>query len=347
MRPPLPLPSDDDAHRVHGVLLLNTGDDKDVWEDVLSRLGELPGMQGPGYETTPETAPGTVPATVPATAPDSGPRTAAARRLVVAHDPAWRGATAEEVAAALDRPGVWRPDLVVLTDERTGWNPETRPLLALRGGDAFWITPRQVAMTYLVLNRSCLSFTLDHFAERAPADLEYELEEGEELEEEDLYEPVGVALERLSAPPRYTRPPRALPVLEQDVDLLVRTDFADDAAWSALVAQVRHPKGADVIDDYGDYLRFVDDPAFAGATPEQVMAQIRPREDEAGPVSDVVLIADAVTLSAPGNRLLAVPLADDIGLTFPVDPEQAGTMMVNLAISNQGIEDWRKDDVLA
>ncbi|MBO8193265.1 hypothetical protein ITI46_16550 [Streptomyces oryzae] len=342
MRPPLPLPPDDDARRVPGMLLLRTGDDDAVWDDVLTRMGELPGIQGPpGHE------PGN----------DTRTPTSLPRRLVVAHDPAWRGASLQEVTAALAQPGIWVPDLVLLTDERTARNPKARPLLAFgRGytdddGDGdlhdFWITPRQAAMTYLVLHQPSASFAVEHFAERAPTEPEWEVEEGEELTEEHLYEPVGSAMETLASPPRYTRPARELPTLSHETDLLVRTDFADDAAWAALVEAVSHSEWEydDTGEDWGDYIHFVDDPAFAGATPEQVMAQVlADSEDEADGIADVVLIADATTLHEPEHRILVVPMTDDIGLTFRVDPGLVGLMLVNLGISNQDIDDYRDDN---
>ncbi|WP_010315207.1 DUF6924 domain-containing protein [Saccharopolyspora spinosa] len=318
-----------------GILLVRTGRDDDVWEDVLWRMGELPGMyrsdQGDASEAV--------------------ARESISRRLIVAEDPAWRGATSEDVSAALERPGIWVPDLVVLTDDRTGRNADWRPLLAFRssGDDAFWITPRQVAMTYLVLHRPNLSFTIDRFADKAPIELQWEREEGEEPDEDDFYEPVGVELESLNAPPRYTRPARELPPLIQENDLLVRTDFTDDAAWASLVERVCLPCPGydDVIDDFGDYVDFVDDPAFAGATPALVMAEVRDsdtQEEEEEMVSGVVMIADATTMREPGHRVLVIPLEDQIGFAFRVDPEVVGTMVANLAIGNQDIGDWRNDE---
>ncbi|MFS8198565.1 DUF6924 domain-containing protein [Streptomyces sp. CWNU-52B] len=349
MRSPLPLPPDDDAARVPGMLLIRTGDgdgdgdgdEADVWNDVLSRMGELPGMRGPVH------------------GPGADTETSLPRRLIVAHDPAWRGATVEEVAEALEQPGIWIPDLVVLTDDRTARNQRTRPLLAFGGSDgdisSFWITPRQAAMTYLVLNRPYTSSAIDDFAERAPTDPEWEVAEDEELGEDHFYEPVGVALETLSTPPRYTRPARELPLLSHETDLLVRTDFSDDAAWASLVERVSQPPYDTSVDDDDDDaeddgddevegIRFVDDPAFAGATPEQLMAQVRPSEDVEEMVADVILIADTTTLHEPEHRVLVIPLTDDIGLTFRVDPDQVGVMLPNLALGNQDIEDWRKDE---
>lgn len=332
MRPPFPLPPRDEAIRVPGILLLRTdgGSDSDAWNDVLERMGELPGMRPPGAGGAAEAG-----AAIP-------------RRLIVAEEPGWGGstrATPQEIAAAFDRPGAWIPDLVVLTDARTARDAEARPLLAFSGSDgqAFWITPRQTAMAYLALHRG-LSFTLDGFAEEAPA--EWEDGEAPDPEEEDEYEPAGLALEALDTPPRYTPPARELPVLAQETDLLVRTDFTDDAAWASVIETVRRGRGAslDVIEDFAEYVTFVDDPAFADATPEQVMAQVRPGADPEELISDVVLIADAATMREPGQTVRVVPLEDEVGLSFRVDAEVAGIMVVNLALGNMGLEDWREDD---
>nr|WP_203665611.1 hypothetical protein [Streptomyces parvus] len=332
MRPPFPLPPRDEGIRVPGILLLRTdgGSESDAWDDVLERMGELPGMRPPGAGGAAEAE-----APIP-------------RRLIVAEEPGWRGsarATPQEIAAAFDRPGAWIPDLVVLTDVRTARDAEARPLLAFSGSDgqAFWVTPRQTAMAYLALHRG-LSFTFDGFAEEAPA--EWEDGEEREPEEEDGDEPAGFALETRTDPPRYTPPARALPVLVQETDLLVRTDFGDDAAWASVVDRVRRGRGAasDVIEDFGEYVTFVDDPAFAGATPEQVMAQVRPGADLEAMISDTVLIADSATLREPGHPVRVVPLEDEVGHSFRVDAEVAGIMVVNLALGNMDLGDWREDD---
>ncbi|GAA2338993.1 hypothetical protein OKJ48_33410 [Streptomyces kunmingensis] len=330
---PLPLPPED-AVRVPGMLLIHTGDDDDVWNDVLSRMGELPGMrQAAGHEAV----------------ADAATQPSLRRRLIVAHDPTWRGATVEDVTAALEQqPGAWVPNLILLTDDRTTNNAQARPLLAYtcyqKDVDSFWITPRQSAMTYLALGHPGASWAIERFVDTAPADLEYDLEEDEEPDEESFYEPMGVEMESLANPPRYTRPAHELPLLDHEWDLLVRTDFTDDAAWGSLLQQVSQPVNGDTSDNFLDQLTCVNDPAFADATPEQVMAQVRPHPDRGDTVADVILIADATTLRGSGHRVLAIPLTDDIGLTFRVGAGQIGTMLPNLGLSNQGIEDWRGSD---
>ncbi|QFR97717.1 hypothetical protein GBW32_13310 [Streptomyces tsukubensis] len=311
-----------------GMLLIRTGDDDDVWDDVLSRMGELPGMRGPGQ----------------ASVSDAGSETSLPRRLIVTSDPAWRGASDRDVAAALGQPGVWVPDVVLLTDDRTEDNPQDRPLLAYDSRedfDAFWITPRQAAMTYLALHHPCVSWAIIRFVDQAPTDLAYELEEEDEVDEDCFYEPMGAKMEALDNPPRYTRPARALPLLDHKWDLLVRTDFTDDAAWAALLETVSRPAHTDPTENFLDQLTVVNDPAFAGATPEQVLAQVRHTPDKGDLVADVVLIADSAALNEPGGPVLAVPLADDIGLTFRVAASSVGVMLPNLGLSNMDISDWR------
>ncbi|MFL1381161.1 DUF6924 domain-containing protein [Nocardiopsis protaetiae] len=314
-RPSLPLPPPDDGPRVSGTLLLRTGGDDDTWADVLSRMGPLPGLDAP---------------TVPDAPTAGGPR----RRLVTVDDPGWSDATAEEVRAALDRDGVWVPDLVLLVTAETAADPDLRPLLALRpsDGEAFRICPRQAALTHLVLYRPYIDMTLERFEGRGS----------------DGAVPVGAYLETLDPAPRYEPPARPLPALVQGNDgLLVRTDFTDGDAWAALVETVRRPgpEGfGDIIDDYGDHIDFVDDPAFDGASPEQLMAAVLPDPEDSGqPAADVVLVVDAVTLGHPEHPVLVVPLEDHPGCAFRLAAETVGIMVVNLAIANQDLEDYMDD----
>ncbi|RCV53798.1 DUF6924 domain-containing protein [Marinitenerispora sediminis] len=332
MRPALPLPPADEGSRVPGMLLIRTDHDDDAWRDVLHRMGELPGMvtaRPGGGAPAPAQEGGTVP-----------------RRLVVVDDPAWRGAAPEEVREALGGDGTWVPDLVLMATDRTAATPHLRPLRAFRGdgdGDVylFRITPRQAALAYLVLH-SDLDSTFEYFEEWSPIAPEWEPEEDEDLDEWEagLPDPVGAYLERLDPVPRYTPPSPALPLLTQgDTDLIVRTDFSDDAAWETLLATVYRPGDGGPIDDFGDYIDVVDDPVFEGATPEQVMAVLR----EWG---EVVLIADGATMRDPGHRVLAVPLEGRIGCAFRLDPDKVGTMVANLSIGNQDVEDYMDDETL-
>ncbi|MEU5833197.1 hypothetical protein ABZ820_05825 [Streptomyces diacarni] len=328
MRPALPLPPADGGPRVFGMLLLRThhGDD-DAWRDVLSRMGALPGLVAPR-------PPGEAHAVVREPIP---------RRLVVVDDRAWQGTTAQEVGEALDGGGTWIPDLVLMADEGTTADPHLRPLLAFRGtdGGAFRITPRQAALTHLVLHRPYQEFTLERFEEEAPAGPDED--ETAAGEEDDLPDPVGTCLESLNPPPRYEPPTLALPLLTQEnFGLLVRTDFAEDAAWSSLLDTIHRPGPGydDPVEDFSDCVDTVDDPAFEGCSPEQLMALVRDSEGSGQMTADLVLIADGATMRDPGHRVLAVPLEGPIGHAFRVIPEQVGSMVSNLAIGNMSVEDF-------
>ncbi|MGQ4515607.1 DUF6924 domain-containing protein [Streptomyces sp. DW26H14] len=335
MRPALPLPPADDGPRVSGMLLIRTDHgDEDAWRDVLSRMGELPGLVAPhpGHEA------GAI------------PREPVPRRLIVVDDRAWQDAGPEEVRDALDAAGAWTPDLVLLANDRTAANPRLRPLLAFRGtgGDTFRVTPRQAALTYLVLHRPYQDMTLERFEEEAPAEPDWEPEEGETAQdwEDDLPDPVGTRLESLNPPPRYEPPARALPPLTQDnFGLLVRTDFSDDAAWSSVLGAVRRPGPGydDPVDDFTDDIDTVDDPVFEGSSPEQLMALVRDSEDPEQLTADLVVIADGTTMRDPDRHVLAVPLEGPVGHAFRILPQQVGSMVGNLAIGNMDIEDFMDD----
>ena len=329
MYPTLPPLPDGETGRVPGALLVRGDCDDHAWNDVLARMGELPGMVA---HTSGQPLPLA-----------QGPMT---RRLLVVQDPAWRGADPAEVAQALDGTGAWVPDLVLIADRGTTRDSDLRPLMAFRPSDdelyRFRVTPRQAAMTYLVVHRPSIEHTLDHHAKSGAAEIE--LDPGESYEDwvDSLPEPMGDVLETAASPPRYQPPPAPLPVITQnDGGLLVRTDFSDDHAWAALVADADRPDPwIETPEDHQSCVQIVDDPAFAGATPEQVMAIVRQNEDEENGGTDVVVIADRASMGGSDRSVLAVPLEDDVGWSFRLSVENVGSMAVNLFLANTGIEDW-------
>ncbi|SHJ10722.1 hypothetical protein SAMN05421803_103452 [Nocardiopsis flavescens] len=323
-RPSLPLPSAaDGGPRVHGTLLVRTGCDDRTWADVLARMGALPGLVVPDPD-------GRVPAGVPADGPP--------RRLLVVDDPAWHGAGEEEVREALAGDRAWVPDLVLLAQERTAAEPGPRPLLAFRpsAGTGFWISPRQAAMVHLILHRTITDLVFEDFEEYAAAP------PGGGAD--DLPDPAGGFLEAMDPAPRYEAPARPLPALTPGNDaLLVRTDFSDDAAWAALVELVRHPgeEGfGDIVDDFGDNIDFVDDPAFGGASPEQLMAAVLSGPEETDLSANLVLIGDAAAMSGPDRSLAGISLLEGPGCPFRVPAVIAGIMVVNLALANMDLDDY-------
>jgi len=313
---------------VPGALLVRGDCDDTTWDDVLSRMGELPGMvdHTPGQPLPP--AQGPIP-----------------RRLLVAQDPAWRSAVPAEVSQALGSEGAWVPDLVLIADSGTTRDPALRPLMAFLPSDddlyRFRVTPRQAAMTYLVVHRPSIEDTLEHHRDCGAA--EVELEPGESYEDWlDGSDLMGEVLETAARPPRYQPPAAPLPVITQNNSgLLVRTDFSDDHAWAALAADAdRLDPQVETPEDYSPFVQIVDDPAFAGATPEQVMAIIRPSEDDEEPGEEVVVIADRASMGGSDRTVLVVPLEDNVGWSFRLPPDKVRSMAANLFVGNNDISDW-------
>ncbi|MFH8725533.1 DUF6924 domain-containing protein [Streptomyces termitum] len=105
---------------------------------------------------------------------------------------------------------------------------------------------------------------------------------------------------------------RTLPEgLERDTfdALVIRTDFGDDAAWDAVVGELRQPWGPE--GEFPSAFQVVDAPAWAGATADEVLAAVGGDE-----YLSVVFLADAHTMRSPVRALLALTTLweDETGL---------------------------------
>ncbi|MEV6192857.1 hypothetical protein AB0M19_10675 [Streptomyces sp. NPDC051920] len=149
---------------------------------------------------------------------------------------------------------------------------------------------------------------------------------------------------------------RALPTVtdrdEFDV-LVVRTDYHDDQAWQVVTAALMKPWGDR---QYEPHVHFIDAPAWAGATVDEVLNAIRGDENLA-----VVFLADWTTMQAESHPLLAVttltredcPDDEDyeqlteFGREFRTVPAGVHEVHANLDIGNLGFEEytgWAHDD---
>ncbi|MFF9150467.1 DUF6924 domain-containing protein [Streptomyces sp. NPDC014861] len=81
--------------------------------------------------------------------------------------------------------------------------------------------------------------------------------------------------------------------------LVIRTDFSDDEAWSAVVAELRRPWGSE--GEFPARVQVVDAPAWSGATADEVLAAVDEDEDLC-----VVFLADRHTMESPVRALLAL-----------------------------------------
>jgi len=133
--------------------------------------------------------------------------------------------------------------------------------------------------------------------------------------------------------------------------LVVRTDYDDEAAWRAVLAELAQPWGSD---GYHPEVHLVDDPAWAGATPEEVLQAVD--HDE---YLSVVFVADGTTMRSPHRALLALDtvyedvsdldpayyqelLDDPPASRFRTAPGAVHAVHGNLDIANMDFDDFAR-----
>lgn len=121
------------------------------------------------------------------------------------------------------------------------------------------------------------------------------------------------------------------PLPGTDYALLLRADFADDAAWAALCDAVVEPNE----DGCTAFLACVSDPAYDGVTVEQLVA-LAPR----GGDPSFVFVADRTTFTDPERPVLVVDLYDEPGRPFRVIPCEVGGDENNLSIANMDFAEF-------
>jgi len=120
------------------------------------------------------------------------------------------------------------------------------------------------------------------------------------------------------------------------IPVLVRTWFGDNAAWAALVEEVRTPSE----DDFLANVTPVDDPAFEGLDAE-ALKELQPD----GPI--VSFLADEVTLTSADHPVLAVWVLPTAGSDtrdlrpFRVVPAELWSVENNINLANMDWADFR------
>ena len=119
-----------------------------------------------------------------------------------------------------------------------------------------------------------------------------------------------------------------LPRRDDLTSLVLRTDFSDDTAWTALKA---------AIDSFDEHRRatFVSNPAFAGIA---VQALIDAGADDDKPT--YLFVADAITMTDDEHPLLAVDLYDEPGRAFRVPPRWYAYVSDNLTVANMNFAEY-------
>lgn len=109
---------------------------------------------------------------------------------------------------------------------------------------------------------------------------------------------------------------------------LVRTDFSDDAAWQSLVRAVT----GESADGFRADLRLIDNPGFAGDSPNQLIANV-----DGWHGASVLFVADAEALGSPEHPILCVDLREQPGRTFRCIAAELWGVENNLRLANM---DW-------
>ncbi|GAA1236527.1 hypothetical protein GCM10009665_28350 [Kitasatospora nipponensis] len=94
-----------------------------------------------------------------------------------------------------------------------------------------------------------------------------------------------------------------LPVIagrDEFAALVIRTDFGDEGAWQAILAELVKPWEFDS-GDVDPYLHIVDDPAWSGAAADEVVATLSGDEE-----LSVVYLADRFTMDDDEHALLVL-----------------------------------------
>ncbi|MFF1733853.1 DUF6924 domain-containing protein [Streptomyces sp. NPDC058247] len=131
--------------------------------------------------------------------------------------------------------------------------------------------------------------------------------------------------------------------------LIIRTNYDDEAAWRAVVAEASRPWGTD--GEFEALVHLVDDPTWAGVTPDAVLAAVR-RDEELS----VVFVADGATMQSAHHALLALnlPIEDEDldpmyyqelidsppAREFRTTPAAVHDVHANLSLANLDFEDY-------
>jgi hypothetical protein len=131
--------------------------------------------------------------------------------------------------------------------------------------------------------------------------------------------------------------------LGSDNSLVIRTDFAHTHEWIEIQEAIAEPQ---TDEGFTAFVTFVDDDAYDGITPAQLLERVPADVDHA-----VAFLVDAKALTHPDRPILAINLYDYVdgmedqgkgpqyGATFRVVPSEMWSVQNNLTISNM---DWEE-----
>ncbi len=116
---------------------------------------------------------------------------------------------------------------------------------------------------------------------------------------------------------------------------VIRTDFSSQEAWEAVRAAVLAP--GDDGEMFTARVEFVDDPGFAGRTPEQILALVT---DEFADSHPCLFIADKTTVSSADWPVLVIDLCEEKGRMFRTIADQLFSVESNLSVDNMDFSEF-------
>jgi hypothetical protein len=124
---------------------------------------------------------------------------------------------------------------------------------------------------------------------------------------------------------------KAIPDTEHT--LVLRTDYADDAAWTNLCREIEKPVG-----EFRAYVEFLSDREYEGVTPEELV-------DLASGGSDrtFMFLVDRAALSDPEHPVLVLDLSENPGSMFRVIPSEIWGVENNLSIANMDFLEYAEN----
>lgn len=114
--------------------------------------------------------------------------------------------------------------------------------------------------------------------------------------------------------------------------LVLRTDFANPAAWERICAIIRKPVG---IFRFRANVDFIDDIEYADITKGQLLG-ILPKNYS----HTFIVVVDQTAISLPDHPLLIIDLYEGSGREFRAIPSQVQSIENNLSIANMDFEEF-------
>ena len=122
------------------------------------------------------------------------------------------------------------------------------------------------------------------------------------------------------------------PIPQTENALVLRTDFSDQAAWTAICETILKPVG---IFRFRANVEFLDDAAYEGINTDQLLTLASTNYKHS-----FVILVDQTAISQPDHPLLIVDLYERSGKEFRAVPSQIQSIENNLSIANMDFEEF-------